>query len=144
MLKHTDVARGNLFNEVQGQIKNQVIEDPERLLKQYQDFQIIKLDPHNPHIGQIGTTSLMPAMWNKEFIMDFMEDDWQLDHIELPGQHKFIEQSKWYSIGTYPGLFQIAHLCYTSDPEMARLTQMKEEDREIVRPHIPKNFRVEE
>ncbi|MHC4214287.1 MAG: hypothetical protein ACYSWP_13040, partial [Planctomycetota bacterium] len=34
MLKHTDVARGNLFNEVQGQIKNQVIEDPERLLKQ--------------------------------------------------------------------------------------------------------------
>lgn len=140
MLKHADVARGNLYSGAEAQIKGHAQEHPEDIVK-YQEIDIVKLPKS---IGQIGSTSLLPAMWSREFILEFMGDNWQLDHIELPGQHEFEKQSKWHSIGTVPALFDIAHLCYTSDLEMARLTQMKEEDREIVRPHIPKNFKVEE
>lgn len=137
------VARANLWSDVQEQIKNQVTENISALLGIYEELMIIKLDQYNQHIGQIGSTSLMPALWSKAFLMEFIEDNWTLDNIELPGQKKFAEQSKWFSIGTHPGLLQIAHLCFTSDLNMVRLTQMKDEDKEIVIPHIPQHFRIE-
>jgi len=141
MVENPNVARANLWNAVQEQIKSHCAESTDRLMETVGEMKIIKIATS---MGQIGSTSLMPAIWSKQFIIEFMGDDWQLDHIEVPGQKRFEEQSKWFSIGTHPGLLQIAHLCYTRDLKKVHLTQLKEEDRPIFRAHIPPDFSVEE
>ncbi len=127
------VARCNLWDAVEGQINNYPVE------KSIDGLNIVKIPKED---GQIGCTSLMPALWNKEFLLEFIEDTWQLDHIELPGQHKFLAQNTWYSIGSVPSLFRVGHTCYTADLKEARVSTIKEEDRCFIEPFVPKEFNI--
>lgn len=127
------IARANLWDNAQWQIEHEIQGEKE-------DFNIVRLDPKK---GQIGCTSLMPALWSRDFLIEFIEDDWQLDMIELPGEKKFLRQDKWHSIGTFPGLLNIAHLCYTSDHKLARTSSLKDEDLKYVTPYLPENFTID-
>ena len=75
--------------------------------------------------------------------MEFVEDEWALDAIEIPGQYKFADQGKWFSVCTTPSLLEVCHLCYTRDKNVVELTSVKDEkDRELISKYIPYGFRV--
>jgi hypothetical protein len=148
MLKN-HIARGNLCVDFQNQINNIMIQDPKTILYQEDDISIVYISPFNPHIGTVGATHLMPALWNKQFLLEFMEDKWSFDAIEMPGAKKFTQQTKdnknkWRSVGTNPAQFTTAHLIYTRDTNLVELTQLKPEDRPLVQPYIPNSLRVKE
>lgn len=130
------IARGNLFG-YDGQLVHQ------EKLTSLGGLGIYKVSPFDQHIGLIGSTSLNPAIWNKEFLLEFIEDDWPLDRIEIPGHSKFKQQNKWYSIGTVPSIVQMSHLCYTAAPNLVRLSEMKDEDKHYVEPFIPKGYEID-
>lgn len=131
-------ARGNLWS------------DADDCLRFCQDvvmlgasFRILRLPRNDPYIGQIGATSLMPALWRKDFLLEFFDDGWTLDGIELPGQHKFEQQGKWHSVALVPGMMTCCHLCYTATPGEARLSTIPDPaDRAFVRQFVPKEMRV--
>lgn len=147
MLEHPGVARGNLYSgdpprrwEFASLIKHHgelLFEDPR--------LSILKIPADNHSlIGQMGSTSLNPGLWRRDFLLEFVEDAWWLDSIELPGQYKFIAQDKWYSVATLPPLMDVCHLHYTSSPEMIKLSEIKnEEDRKFVERFVPEGFAIE-
>lgn len=69
----------------------------------------------------------MPAIWNKQFLLEFIEDNWQFDTIEMPGALKFSQENKnrWRSVGTYPAQWKSAHLIFTRDTNLVELTMLK-------------------
>jgi hypothetical protein len=134
MINNPDVARGNLSG-YDGQIVHQ-----EKLVD-IDGLGIYKISKFDPHIGLIGSTSLNPALWNREFLLEFIEDDWPLDKIEIPGNIKFQNQSKWYSIGTVPSLLESSHLCYTSQQNVVRLSEVNDEDKHLIT--IPDGFEID-
>ena len=96
----------------------------------------------DPHIGQIGATSLLPALWRRDFLLEFAEDDWTFDHIEL-AQDKFYRQTKWHSVGILPGPFVDGHVCYTASPNEARLSTIpNEEDQAFVAQFVPAGYQI--
>ncbi len=134
------IARGNLWDEVEGGlVGHPLVWEIDNYDKPNIKFRIVKIPKE---IGQIGCTSLMPALWSKDFLLEFIEDQWTLDAIELPGQHKFLAQDSWYSIGSVPSLFKVGHICYTADSTEARLAGIKEEDRCFIEPFVPKEFHI--
>jgi len=150
MIEHPDVARGNLFSGFceYGGDKNAAFLDG--LVTQSVPITTTPLDirriPPDNHsnMGPIGSTHMGPALWSKEFLLEFIEDAWYLDTLEYPGQKKFIEQNKWRSIITVPALMDIGHLCITAAPRLVRLSTIEnEEDRAFIAQFVPKGFDVE-
>ncbi len=138
------VARGNLYDGGHDGIVNGIAqEDPSAVLHDENGMKIIRISPTNQHIGQLGSTSGMPALWSRKFLLEFVEDGWALDALELPGQHKFAKQGEWFSVCTTPSLLEVCHLCYTRDKRAVELTSVKDEkDRELISKYIPSGFRV--
>jgi len=133
------IARGNLWAGAYATDQcEEVVEVSERL----------SVGKVSPHKSQIGATSGLLAMWSKKFLNDFFENDWTWANMELDGQRKFAKEDydtgRRYSVATKPGLVDGAHIMYTSDPNMARITQVSDEDKGVIRKWIPSNFRVEE
>jgi len=140
MARDENVARGNLWSGAQWTIQNA----KGKIIFGDDLFEIKVLDPLDPDVGQIAATSLMPALWRRDFLLDFIEDDWFLDSIELPGQTKFAEQNHWYSVGTFPGLVDYCHMCYTSDKKIVRTSTIPDaEDRAFVEALVPQEFNIE-
>jgi hypothetical protein len=137
MLGNERVSRGHLCASYESQIKN-----CEEVLWSDPDLSIVKIPYMNQHIGQLGATSLTPALWRRDFLLEFIEDGWTWDNIELPGCNKFMAQaqwySRWYAIGTIPCLLPTGHLCYTSDKRIVRISNIpNEEDRAFVTQFAP-------
>lgn len=138
MEDHALIARGNLWAEA-----DHVCSAGE-LVVHGEGYEIRKLPRDDPQIGQIGCTSLLPALWRKDFLLDFIEDRWTFDTIEYPGQRKFERQRKWFSVALLPGLFTSCHLMYTGAPNVARLSTIPDpEDRAFVAQFVPSGYRVE-
>lgn len=136
MIRDCCVARGNIWAPA-----DKTVMSSKELLCEGEGFSILKLS--SKIHGQIGATSLLPALWRRDFLLEFVEDDWTLDAIELPGQYKFMAQSKWYSVGILPGLFYECHLCYTADRNEVRLSTIKnKEDRAYVAQFVPEGSRM--
>lgn len=134
-----NAARGNLWAPA-----DNIVKSSKEIVQEGKDYSIRMLSSTDPHIGQIGSTSLLPALWRTDFLLEFIEDDWTFDAIELPGQHKFIAQSKWHSVGILPGLFESCHLCYTADKSVVKLsTILNAEDRAYTAQFVPGGFRIE-
>jgi hypothetical protein len=147
MLRNPIISRVNLDSSCQSQIHNNMLENPKDILYQENDLSIVYISPFDKHIGLVGSTHLMPAIWNKEFLLEFIEDKWTWDATERPGCHKFEEQTRqnknrWKSVATYPSQFILAHLLYTRDPNLVELRWVKEEDKQLVQPYIPSNLKV--
>lgn len=144
------VARTNLWHDPRGlggfnielEIQKCIDADPSVILSQDQDLKIAKLSPVHPKLALLGATSLMPAIWNKQFLIEFMEDGWSFDKIEMPGQWKFVKQNKWYSAGTVPSLEEVAHLMFTHDQSFIDISAIKKEDQHLVSPYVPVGFKV--
>jgi hypothetical protein len=135
VLSDSRVARANLWANAQWRIRNFPV------VSSHPGLSIHSLSADDPSLGAIGSTHLIHALWNKRFLLSFMEDGWALDAVERDGPAKFRKQSHWYSIGTFPGLFNTCHLCYTADPTEVRLsTILKETDREYVAQYIPEGM----
>lgn len=131
MIEDSRVARGNIWAGAEN-----IIKSSQEILCEGDGFSIRKLSSKDH--GQIGATSLLPALWRKDFLLEFIEDNWTMDALELPGQYKFMAQSKWYSVGMLPGVFDDCHLCYTADRSEVRLSTIKNgEDRAFVAQFIP-------
>jgi hypothetical protein len=129
------VSRGNLWSDVDNQVKTYG-----ELVWTDGAFSIVRLPKS---IGGVGCSHLMPAIWSKDFLLEFIEDQWSFDAIELPGQYKFQRQEKWHTVGTIPSLFDICHLCYTADKTEARLSTIRnEQDRQYVRQFVPKEYTI--
>jgi len=136
MIKDHRVARGNIWAGADNTVKA-----AQDILYEGEGFSIRKLSSKDH--GQIGATSGMPALWRKDFLLEFIEDSWTFDALELPGQYKFMAQDKWYSIGMLPGVFDECHLCYTADRNEVRLSTIKnEEDRTFVERFVPEGRRI--
>lgn len=137
MAEHANVARGNLYAAV-----DSIAISSRDMLHEGDGFSIRKLS--SKQHGQIGATSILPAIWRKDFLLEFIEDAWTFDAIELPGQHKFMAQDKWYSIAMLPGLYKCCHLCYTAHKNLVRLSTIPNmEDRAFVAQFVPEGFRRE-
>jgi len=133
MMDDSHAARGNLWAPADNSVKSS-----NDILREGDGFSIRKLPSTDQHIGQIGSSSLLPALWRKDFLLEFIEDGWTFDAIEYPGQHKFMAQNKWYSVAMLPGLVETCHMCYTSDKRIVRLsTILNEEDRAYVSQFVP-------
>jgi len=145
MLEHDDVARGNLYSGTTGLDVACEVRRHGELLNRDPWLFILKIPADNTSvISQMGSTSLLPALWRKDFLLEFIEDQWWLDEIELPGQYKFMAQDKWYSVTTLPSLMDVCHLHFTSRPEMVKLSEIKNEgDRQFVEQFVPWGFVVE-
>jgi hypothetical protein len=150
MVEHPNVARGNLFSgfdEYGGSgnaafLRNLALQSIP-ITTSPLDIRTIPSD-NTSNVGPIGSTHLGPALWNKDFLLEFIEDDWYLDTIEFPGQRKFQRQRKWYSIVTIPPLMDIGHLCITAAPRLVRLSTIEDkEDRDVIARFIPEGFEVE-
>lgn len=132
MLKDQRAARGNLWSEG----NNVVLPHP--IVEEGEGYSIRTLPKNDPHVGQLGSTSLLPALWSTEFILEFADDSWTLDAMERYGQDKFIAQDKWHSVSMVPGLMDTFHLCYTATPNEVRLsTILNAEDRAYVSRYVP-------
>lgn len=151
MLDHPDIARGNLFSgfdEYGGTgnsafLRGLATQSIPQITSSPLNIRRIPSD-NCSNVGPIGSTHLGPALWSKDFLLEFIEDDWYLDTIEYPGQRKFMKQKKWYSIITLPPLMDIAHLCITAAPRLVRLSTIKnEKDRAFVARFVPEGFDVE-
>lgn len=140
MKRHSGIARGNLWSQADNSVKNALEWDP----RGKGGFGILDLPKDDPHIGQIGCASLLPALWRKDFLLEFIEDGWTFDQVESTGQHKFAAQDKWHSVAMLPGLFDSCHLCYTSDATIARTSTIPDaEDRAFVERFVPAGMRIE-
>ena len=85
--------------------------------------------------------SMMPALWNREFLIDFVEDDCTLSTIELQGPGKFSRQDQWHSVAPFPGIMDMCHLCFTADTTEVRLaTVLAAEDRDYIAQFIPEGM----
>jgi len=136
MIKDHRVVRGNIWAGADNTVKSS-----KELLHEGEGFSIWKLSDKDH--GQIGSTSLLPALWRKDFLLEFIEDNWTMDAIEFPGQKKFAAQNEWYSVGILPGVFHSCHLCYTADRREVRLSTIQnEEDRAFVAQFIPEGSRI--
>ena len=144
MGRDNKIARGNLYRGGHDEIIDGIAtEDPSAVLYNENGLKIVRISPTNRHIGQLGSTSGMPALWSRGFLLEFVEDEWALDAIEIPGQYKFADQGKWFSVCTTPSLLEVCHLCYTRDKNVVELTSVKDEkDRELISKYIPYGFRV--
>ena len=132
MLDHANVARCNLWADAQWQIRDFPV------IAEYPGLSIHKLPGNDPGLGSIGSTHLAHALWSKDFLVEFIEDQWTFDMIESKGPEKFCRQQRWYSIGTFPGLVNICHLCFTADQNEVRLSTIPDvRDREYVSRFIP-------
>jgi len=133
MMEHTNVARANLK-----MCHENAVRDCGVLLYEYPELSIVRIPDTDLHIGQLGASSLNPALWRKDFLLEFIEDDWTFDAIEYPGQHKFMAQSKWHSIGTLPALMNYSHLCFTAQPRVVWLSSIPDdEDGAFVAQFVP-------
>jgi hypothetical protein len=149
MLGHPDVARGNLFSgnaEItpnRGDVAR-LTRDLGRVLQDDPRLSILTIPANTVSvISNLCCTTLVPAIWSKEFLLDFIEDDWGFDSIELPGKYKYKKQDRWHSILTLPALLDVAHLCYTGAPTMVKLSEIvDDEDREYVAQFVPDRFEV--
>jgi len=136
MIGDCRVARGNIWAGA-----DNIVKSSGELLYEEDGCSIMKLSSKDH--GQIGATSLLPALWRKDFLLEFIEDSWTFDALELPGQYKFMAQDKWYSIGMLPGVFDECHLCYTRDRYEVKLSTIKdEEDRTFVERYVPEGRRI--
>jgi len=131
MIRDCRVARGNIWAGA-----DNIVKSSKELLYEEEGCSIMKLSSKDH--GQIGATSLLPAFWRKDFLLEFIEDSWTMDALELPGQYKFMAQNEWYSVGMLPGAFNECHLCFTADRNGVRLSTIKdEEDRAFVERYVP-------
>lgn len=131
MLEDSCAARGNLWAPA-----DNVVKSSDEIVQEGEGYSIRMLS--SKIHGQIGATSLLPALWRMDFLLEFIEDGWTFDAVELPGQYKFMAQSKWHSVGMLPGIFDSCHLCYTADRNEVRLSTIKnEEDRAFVAQFVP-------
>lgn len=141
------VARGDICTEFEDGVHNAGVDDPSSVLYNVDGHEIIRISPFNPHIGLIGCTHLMPALWRRDFLLGFVEDQWRMDQIEIPGSYKFADATKagtnkWYSVGMWPGQLKIAHLIYSRDTTAVELSRIKPEDRDLVRAHVTSDLRI--
>ena len=137
MAGNCHVARGNLWAGAQWQIQ------PFPVILEHPGFTIHKLPATGSGIGAVGSTTLLPALWRVDFLLDFIEDDWPLDRIESIGPTKFSQQSWWYSIATFPGLFDMCHLLLTASPYLARLSTIPNvQDRAYVAQFVPEGYEL--
>ncbi len=139
MIDDTRVARGNLSTSPQWHIQH-----CNDVLCTYPELSIVKIPSDHPHIGQIGSSSLnSPSLWRRDFLLEFIQDDWQFDNIEVPGCNIFAEQNKWYSIGTISAIVDVCALCYTRDPTEVWLSHIPcAEDREYISRFVPEGFKI--
>ncbi len=140
---HNNIARGNVCSG----FDSHIMSDGSNILHREGEASIVYVSPSNQHISTIGATNLLPALWNKQFLLEFMEDHWSFDVIEMPGTVKFAKQTKegtnkWISVGIVPAPWRTAHLIYTRDTNLVELTMLNQEDRQLVQPHIPSTLRV--
>lgn len=138
MIRNKTAARGNLWAGA-----DKGVQSCRDYVQAGTGYSIRRLPKEDPEIASIGTTSLLPAIWRTDFLLDFIEDDWSLDAIESKGPAKFIYQSKWYSVAMLPGLFDPCHLCYTADQSEVRLSTIPDaEDRAFVSQFVPIGSRI--
>jgi len=138
MLEDKNAARGNLWAPADNAVKSS-----KEIVQEGEGYSIRRLSSADPNIGQIGASSLLPALWRTDFLLEFIEDGWTFDAVELPGQYKFMAQRKWHSVGMLPGLFDSCHLCYTADKSIVKLSTLAdEEDRAFVAQFVPEGRRI--
>jgi len=137
MLDRGNIARGNLWAEIQERVRYYPIVFGQAGLS------IHYISADDPHIAGIGSTHLIHALWSREFLLGFIEDGWTLAAVERDGPTKFRKQGHWTSIATYPGLVSLCHLCYTAAPNEVRLSTIEDaEDRAYVAQFVPGGYRI--
>ena len=101
----------------------------------------------DPRENQIGATSGLLAIWNKEFLNSYYRDEWTWADFELSNgifAKEEYDTGKWYSVITYPCLVDVNHVCLTQKKELAKLESLSDEDKEFARPFIPQGYEVVE
>lgn len=142
MLREGNIARGSL-DRFADSIVQQIATSEPGSVRLDDGIKIVRVRPDHKGIGQLGASSLKMAVWSRKFLLEFVEDGWTFDAIELPGQHKFIRQyPAWESVCPLPSLISVAHLCYTRAQDVVEAKWLKEEDRSVVVEAIPPNFKM--
>jgi len=154
------IARGNLHfaRNYEDQFKKYINTYTSDVLVRINNFYISKISCYHELLSQIGSTSLLPALWNRKFLLEFIEDHWSFDKLELPGQYKFMghkhdhncpygsyvewDRKNWFSVCTYPALYDNAHLCFTRAQDLVEIKNLKKEDKEYVMPYVPEELRI--
>ena len=109
------------------------------------DLPGMKVSIASPYESQLGATSGLLAIWNKEFLNHYYRDEWTWADLELSTEtfiREEYEPGNWYSVVTIPTLCDINHVCLTAKKELAKIENLNDEEKEYARQFIPNGYEI--
>ena len=137
--KNSKIARTHLWSGMgEGGRREDVIQEIDGMV-------VNRVSPYDPHIGQLGATSGLLAIWNKEFLNYYFTDGWTWADLELSTERFAKEEydtGRWYSVITDPALVDINHVCLTAKKELAKIESLNDEEKQYARQFIPEGYEI--
>ncbi len=117
----------------------------EDVIKEVAGMVVNRVSPYDKHIGQLGATSGLLAIWSKKFLNHYYRDEWTWADLELSTEifaKEEYETGNWYSVITDPALVDINHVCLTRKKELAKIESLKDDEKEYARQFIPEGYEI--